>query len=194
MYIRDLFCHLLLFAIVVDVVTENAREGFIKEVLYPDDLLLISVTMEGMKERFLKWKNALKSKGLKVNLEKTKVMVCLSEGEVIQSRIDPCAICGKKMTINSVLCTKMQPMDSWKLFKLKEVPPSAAKFFAGSKCDKATDGAEEVQQEVMCDEVETVRRFCYLGDRLNASVGCETAVTARTRVGWKKFRLWRDTL
>ena len=40
----------------------------------------------------------------------------------------------------------------------------------------------------MCDEVETVKGFCYLGDRLNASGRCEAAVTARTRVGWKKFR------
>ena len=46
----------------------------------------------------------------------------------------------------------------------------------------------EVQQEVMCDEVEIVKGFCYLGDRLNASGGCKVAVTARTRVGWKKFR------
>ena len=30
--------------------------------------------------------------------------------------------------------------------------------------------------------------FCYLGDRLNASVGSETAVTARTRIGWMKFK------
>ena len=40
----------------------------------------------------------------------------------------------------------------------------------------------------MCDEVETVKGFCYLGNRLNASGGCEVAVTARTRLGWKKFR------
>ena len=39
-----------------------------------------------------------------------------------------------------------------------------------------------------CDEVETLKGFCYLGDRLNASGGCEAAVTARTRLGWKKFR------
>ena len=32
--------------------------------------------------------------------------------------------------------------------------------------------------EVLCHEVETVKRFCYLGDRLNASGGCETAVTS----------------
>ena len=30
---------------------------------------------------------------------------------------------------------------------------------------------------VLCDEVETVKGFCYLGGRLNASGGCETAVT-----------------
>ena len=42
--------------------------------------------------------------------------------------------------------------------------------------------------EVLCDEVETVKGFCYLGDRLNASGGCETAVTARIRIGWMKFR------
>ena len=40
----------------------------------------------------------------------------------------------------------------------------------------------------MCDEVETVKGFCYGSDRLNASGGCEAAVTSRTRVRWKKFR------
>ena len=55
----------LLFAIVVDVVTENARKGLMKEVLYADDLVLISETTEGLKEMFLKWRSALESKGLK---------------------------------------------------------------------------------------------------------------------------------
>ena len=43
-------------------------------------------------------------------------------------------------------------------------------------------------QEVMCDEVESVKGFRYLGDKLKASGECEAAVTTRTRVGWKKFR------
>ena len=42
--------------------------------------------------------------------------------------------------------------------------------------------------EVLCDEMETVKSFCYLGGRLNASGGYETAVTARVRIGWMKFR------
>ena len=42
--------------------------------------------------------------------------------------------------------------------------------------------------EKLCDEVETVNGFCYLRDRLNASGGCEVAVTARVRIGWARFR------
>ena len=42
--------------------------------------------------------------------------------------------------------------------------------------------------EVLCDEVETVKGFCYLGDGLNASGRCETAMTSRVRIGWMKFR------
>ena len=48
--------------------------------------------------------------------------------------------------------------------------------------------------EVLCDEVKTVKGFCYLGDRLNASGGCETAVIARVRLGWLKFRECRELL
>ena len=36
--------------------------------------------------------------------------------------------------------------------------------------------------------MEIVSKFSYLGDRLNATGGCETAVTVGTRIGWMKFR------
>ena len=42
--------------------------------------------------------------------------------------------------------------------------------------------------EVLCDEVETVKGFCSLRERLNASGGCETAVTSRVRIRWMEFR------
>ena len=41
-----------LLAIVVDVITENARRGVLNELLYADDLVLISETLEDLKERF----------------------------------------------------------------------------------------------------------------------------------------------
>ena len=34
------------------------------------------------------------------------------------------------------------------------------------------------QEEKLYDEVETVRAFTYLGDRMSAGGGCEAAVTA----------------
>ena len=37
------------------------------EMLCADDLVLTSKTMEGLREKFWKWKEAFKSKGLKVN-------------------------------------------------------------------------------------------------------------------------------
>ena len=36
--------------------------------------------------------------------------------------------------------------------------------------------------------MEIVKGLCYLGDGLNASGGCETAVTSKVRIGWIKFR------
>ena len=66
---------LLLFAIAVDVILENAREGLMNEILYEDGLVLMSESMENLKEKFLKRKKAFECKGLKVNLKKTKVMV-----------------------------------------------------------------------------------------------------------------------
>ena len=39
------------------------------------------------------------------------------------------------------------------------------------------------QEEKLCDEVETVNEFTYLGDQVSAGGECEAAVTARTRCG-----------
>ena len=46
-----------------------------------------------------------------------------------------------------------------------------------------------MEQEVkLCDEVETVREFIYLGDWVSVVGGCKAAVTVITRCGWVKFR------
>ena len=64
-----------LFAEVLDVVTEFARVGALSELLCADDLVQMSQTIEGPRNKFLEWKAAFESKGLKVDLGKTKVMV-----------------------------------------------------------------------------------------------------------------------
>ena len=46
--------------------------------------------MEGLREKFWKWKEAFETKGLKENRGKTKVLVSGVEGEKNVSKIDPC--------------------------------------------------------------------------------------------------------
>ena len=75
----------LLFAIVVNVITKNVRRGLVNELLYADDLLLMSKTMEALKEKFWNWKVALKSRGFKV-IRKRKVIASRSEGELFKNR------------------------------------------------------------------------------------------------------------
>ena len=50
----------LLFAILVDVFTEKARRGVINELLCANDLVLMSETIEDLKERYWNWKDVLK--------------------------------------------------------------------------------------------------------------------------------------
>ena len=70
------------------------------------NLVLKSEMMEGLREKFWQWKEAFKSKGLKVNLGKTKVLMSGAESEVSVSKVGPCVICGKQVMANSVLCVK----------------------------------------------------------------------------------------
>ena len=61
---------------VVDVVTEFAREGSLSELLYADDLILMSETIMGLRNKFLKWKEAFESKGLQINIGNAQVVIC----------------------------------------------------------------------------------------------------------------------
>ena len=82
----------VLFAVVVDVVAEFAREGTLSELLYGDDLVLMSEITEGLRNKFLKWKEAFEINGLQFNLGKTKVMVCgvITKDDISKSKVDPC--------------------------------------------------------------------------------------------------------
>jgi len=170
----------LLFAIEVDVVTKCARKGLMNEILCADNLVLTS--LEELQEKFRKWKQACESKGMKVNLAKTKMMVSLSEGERLNSKINPCGTCRMRVIANLLLCTKCGKWIHEKCTRMKRGTPRVAKNFVCSRCRNVTEGRVEPIDN-LCDDVMTVGAFCYLGDRMNASGSCKVAITARTRIG-----------
>ena len=95
-----------LFAIVIDVVTNEIKEGMLQEMLYVDDIVLIAESVAELQENVHGWKSALEINGLRVNLMKTKVMMS-NIGQVTvkpSSKKDPCGICGRKTMLNAVLC------------------------------------------------------------------------------------------
>ena len=86
----------------MDVVTkEVAKEG---RVMYADDLVLICETKEEAGQRFGAWKNALESKGLKVNISKTMVMRCASDCVPMETAVHSCSVCGMRVGVNSIHC------------------------------------------------------------------------------------------
>ena len=60
---------------VIDVVADFTGEAALSELLYADDLVLMSETIEGLRDVFLKSTHVFESNGLKVSLGKTMVMV-----------------------------------------------------------------------------------------------------------------------
>jgi len=94
-----------MFAFVLDVVTESAREGLMNEIQYADDLVLMAETMEELGE-VSKMLGFVWSNGVKINLGKIKVIVSGSKEEVLKSKIDPCGMHLKRVMANSLLCTE----------------------------------------------------------------------------------------
>ena len=116
-----------------------------------------------------------------------------AEGEVTVSKVDPCGICGKRVMANSVLCVKCRKWIHGRCTKVKSVTLRLGRDFGCERCKKQADGFMDSVEE-LSEEMETVRGFCYLGDRVNAGGGCEAAVTARARIGWVKFRECGESL
>ena len=95
----------LLFAAVMDVVSSEAS-GLPSELLYADDLVLMTPTIEQLGRRVPEWRARLLDKGLNVNAGKSKVMIDRSGGKmIVNSGTGPCDVCWKGMQANSVQCT-----------------------------------------------------------------------------------------
>ena len=65
----------LLCAIIVGIIIKKKRKGVVNEIPYANDLVCMSKTIADLKKSFWNKKDALESKGLKVNIRKTKLMV-----------------------------------------------------------------------------------------------------------------------
>ena len=66
----------------MEVATQKARESLPWELLYADNLVLVTQSIEELREKVQQWKTCMESKGLKMNIDKTKVM---RSGKVVET-------------------------------------------------------------------------------------------------------------
>ena len=110
--------------------------------LYADDLVLMSKSLEDLKQRLQKWRSALEGRRLKVNVGKSK-MVSGTEGEIALSGIEPSEICGKRIGSNAVCCTQCTKWIHGRCTKMKKATCSSAGHFVCSRCTNVGDGTEK---------------------------------------------------
>jgi len=65
----------LLFVIVMEAISREFRVALPWELLYADELVVIAETEEDLIKRLKEWKNNVENRGMRVNMNKTKVMI-----------------------------------------------------------------------------------------------------------------------
>ncbi len=65
----------LLFIVVMQEAKKEARREGLKELLYTDELMLMAELEEEAVEEFRTWMREMERRGLRVNMEKTKVVI-----------------------------------------------------------------------------------------------------------------------
>ena len=169
--------------------TKEARQGGVKELLYADDLALTGESREEVGRMLTEWKSAMERRGLRINMEKTKMMISGCSEEVpVQSGQHPCGVCGSGVRANSILCTQCGKWCHKRCSGLQRITERAAQVFVCPRCSRGPVSMAEAPLAIEDEEVGLVDHFCYLGDMLSCEGGAERAVTVRTAAAWKKWR------
>ena len=182
----------LLFIIVLEALSQEFRSGVPWEVLYADDLVIIAESLEECVRRLLTWKEAMEKKGLRVNAGKTKIMICGTGLDLLQSSDEfPCAVCRTGVGSSSIFCNGCKHWVHKKcsgLKRLKKDPDYRCTRCQGTA--RPLDGRPQKEVQVGPDKLEVVASFSYmyLGDMLSAAGGCELSTTTRVKTAWKKFK------
>ena len=99
----------LLFMIVMEAISREFSVALPWELLYADDLAVIAETEEELIKRLNEWKDNVESKGMRVNMNKTTVMISGERQKVRQKAVRwPRGVCSKGVGSNSLQCTSCQ--------------------------------------------------------------------------------------
>ena len=179
----------LLFIIVLEALSSSFRIGLPWELLYADDLVLIAESIAELEVLYERWKTSMESKGLRVNIKKTKVM-CSQSIKVPLNKCGkhPCSVCWKGVGSNSIRCTSCKYWTHKKCTSVKGNLSAVTGFVCKRCLGEVLSVSEDQKVRLIDDDLDHVSKFCYLGDMLDSNACAESSVICRIQCGWKKFR------
>jgi len=97
----------LLFVIATEALSREFSVALTWELLYADDLVVIAETGEDLIKRLNEWKDNMKNRGIRVNMNKTKIIISGKWQKVMQKAVRwPCGVCGRGIGNNSEVGTQ----------------------------------------------------------------------------------------
>ena len=96
----------LLFIMIMYVLTEDASDGSLMELLCAGNLALCGESLNEVMNKYVKWKNAVEGKGLRMNVNKTKGMQLLFGKKISVLKVYPCGVCGEWLSIEGMKCQR----------------------------------------------------------------------------------------
>jgi len=115
----------LLFVIIMEAISGEFRVVLPWQLLYADDLAVIAETKEELIKRLNERKDNVECKGMRLNMNKTKVMISGERQMVRQKDVRwPCGVCSKGVGSSSLQCTSCQ---KWVHKECSEIKGSMSK-------------------------------------------------------------------
>ena len=155
--------------------------------------MIVAETEEDLRRKLIiNGKDEMEEKGLRVNMEKTKIM---ASGIILHTLKDsgkyPCGVCRKGVGRNSIFCSGCS---HW---VHKKCSGSAGALVDNPeyRCSRCRSEASPIDDRPNTEwtlngdcDLQILDHFCYLGDTIGAGGGCELRIIARVRAAWGKFR------
>ena len=164
----------LLFILVLEALSRQFRTGVPWELLYADDLAVMTDSLEECIARLKVWKEGMERKGLRVNMKKTKLMVSGPGLDLLrESGAFPCAVCWSGVGVNSIQCSQCMYWVHKKCSGVRGRLAEDPDYACPRCCDQARpiDNRPVTQVDVDGTQLDVESNFCYLGDMLCAGGG-----------------------
>ena len=99
----------MLFVIVTEAISREFMVALPWQLSYADDLVVIAETEDDLIKRLNEWKDNVEKRGMRVNMNKTKVTISGERQKQVQKAVRwPCGVCGRGVGSNSIYCTSCQ--------------------------------------------------------------------------------------